>query len=403
MDRQNQSRALLRAAKAAGASRQAAARLRAPLLKLFVQKFSSGLYREAFALAEALLDLRDPSGNEVVSVLSAPVTARGRLYPAAELAARLRSLYALRAAPGQSHWKYYYLVYLASAPAAGGGAAWEKLRRRAVGEWRRIRPADLARYGWMFKEVGRKRLFAAPPDYRGACAAFRKALCARPPEWDVYGRLAEAELCRGRRAAAFGWLEKALADFPEQAGDLLAWRGELKLFCGDWPGALRDLDGAAAKSGYYALTWRALALAKAGRTGEALACAERAAAFNPRDGEALVVRGELRRLVKDYAGARADLQWALRGGFPYRHGLWAGLNLVLLELLRGGRPGRALAKLRRQCAASAGARALWRRLAALAADRPALQVALEGLFSRTACRRDEPYLFPLWLSDGPRA
>ena len=368
------------------------------LIRLFRQKFSEGEYHAAFVLAENLLNLRAPRGNEIVSALAAPITEQSVLYPAGELARRIRKLYKAVIPSELEVWRGYYLTYLASAPVLRPTRAWDEARRRALTVWKTFRPSDARRYGWMFKEIGRKRLFSLPSDHRGARDAFALALASPPPEADAFGRMAEAELCLGREREAFAWLAKALKACPDQEGELLAWRGELKLFTGDYPGALRDLRAAASRKAYYAHTWLALALLKAGRLTPALAAAGRAVAANPRDGEALVARGEILRMKGDPAGARRDLLLALNGTFPYRHSLWAGLNLLLLELEAGNR-AKALAALRLTARRNLGAgpaEELCRELAA-AADPDRLQLAAEDVFrAARGCRRDEAYLFALW-------
>ncbi len=369
------------------------------LLELFRSKFAALDYPGAFRLAECLLNLRAPCGNEVLSVLAAPVTGPGVLCTAPESAARLRALFRADIPPELEIWRTYYLTYLASAPVLAPDRAWEKLYKAAVGQWRALRPSDVRRYGWMMKEAGRKHLFSLPPDYRGARRALVCALASPPPEADAFGRLAEAELCLGRRRAAFSWLSKGLAACPGQEGELLAWRGELKLFLGDYAGALADLRGAVSRKSFYAHTWLAIALMKAGRLDGALASANRAIAANPTDGEAVLVRGEIRRLKKDYAGARKDLLRALGWAAPYRHAVWAGLNLLLLELEAGDR--RASARALRLAARAAGdsgpAGELFRKLSALSGEPSALKAGIEALFGRArGLRRDEAYLFPLW-------
>lgn len=368
------------------------------LIRLFREKFEAGNYPAAFGLAENLLNLRAPRGNEIVSALAAPITQQSVLYPAGELALRIKKLYAAAVPEELEVWRGYYLTYLASAPVLRPTRAWDEARRRALTAWKTFRPADVRRYGWMFKEIGRKRLFAVPPDHRGAREAFALALASPPPEADAFGRMAEAELCLGREREAFAWLAKALKACPDQEGELLAWRGELKLFTGDYPAALRDLRAAASRKAYYAHTWLALALVKAGRLAPALAAADRAVAANPKDGEALVVRGEILRMKGDPAGARRDLLLALKGTFPYRHSLWAGLNLLLLELEAGNR-AKALTALRltaRRNLGSGPAEDLCRELAA-AADPGRLRRAAEDIFrAARGCRRDEAYLFALW-------
>lgn len=368
------------------------------LLRLFRERFAAGAYPAAFGLAENLLNLRAPRGNEIVSALAAPITQQSVLYPAGDLARRIKELYAAAVPKELEVWRGYYLTYLASAPVLRPTRAWDEARQRALKEWKTFRPADPRRYGWMFKEIGRKRLFALPPDHGGARAAFALALASPPPEADAFGRMAEAELCLGREQAAFGWLAKALKACPDQEGELLAWRGELKLFTGDYPGALKDLRAAAARRAYYAHTWLALALLKAGHPGPALAAANRAVAANPKDGEALVARGEILRLRGDLAGARRDLLRALNGTFPYRHSLWAGLNLLLLEL-EAKNNAKALAALRlttRRNLGAGPAEDLCRELAAAGPVR--LKRTAEDIFrAARGCRRDEAYLFALWL------
>jgi tetratricopeptide (TPR) repeat protein len=370
------------------------------LLRLFREKFEAGGYPEAFALAEHLLNLRAPRGNEIVSALAAPITEQSVLYRAGDLARRIKKLYAAELPKELEVWRGYYLTYLASVPVLRPTRAWDEARRRALAGWKTFRPADARRYGWMFKEIGRKRLFSLPPDYRGARKAFALALASPPPEADAFGRMAETELCLGLEQEAFGWLAKALEACPGQEGELLAWRGELRLFMGDYPGALQDLRSAVSLKAYYARTWLALALLKAGRLAPALTAARRAVDANPNDGEALVVRGEILRLKGELARARQDLLLALKGTFPYRHALWAGLNLILLELEAGNPPG-AAAALRLMAVRSRGAgpaEDLCRELAGAFPSPGRLKRAVEEIFlAARGCRRDEAYLFALWL------
>lgn len=370
------------------------------LLGKFRRLFGAGKFPEAVKLAEALLNFRAPVGNEVLSVLSAPLTTHSVAYPAARFSALLRSLCAANIPKELNLWRLYYLNYLANVPVSGGGKAWKALRLRALKAGRMPFSMGNARYGWMFKQTGRSMLFSVPPDYGGAREAFSLALASPPPEGDAFGRMAEVELCLGRETAAMTWLERGMKACPDQAMELMAWRGELKLFTGDYRGALSDLEKALSGNAYYAATWLALALLKTGRTQKALAMAESAVRRNPMDGEALVVRGEIRCAAGDFAGAGCDLRKALRGGFPYCHELWAGLNLLRLNLL-AGKPVAALQTLRtmRRLIRGAGpAEEVCRGLSDSAGSPAGLLSAVERLFLMArGCRRDEAYLFPVWM------
>lgn len=368
------------------------------LIKLFETSFLNNGYLAAFRLAEMLLNIRVPCGCQITSVLSAPVTRRSVLYPSGMLASRIKALYRAVVPPGLKHWKHYYLTYLANAPSMPGVASWETLRAEAAGEWRKVRPRNLARYGWMLKESG-KYFLSYPPDYGRARACFLAARQSPPPNFDIFGKLAEIELCRGRQTAAFRWFDEAFKVSPDHESDILAWRGELKSFIGDYAAALCDLNAAVEGKAYYALTWRAIARMKLGNLDSALEDAKAAVAFNRLDGEARVIMGEILRLKGDFARAGKELVSVLSGQFPYRHELWAGLNMILLRLETGGM--RAAAVYRRgvmdelRCC---GATKACADISMAGASPLRLQRVISVLFeSSRGCRRDEPYLFPLWI------
>ena len=276
----------------------------------------------AFAAAETLLDQRPEDLDAARFEYPLPpglFRPHGRAFYAAQLEALRRWSRGRPASP----WAAFYERALCglgrpNAPRAADFSAW---------------PAR--RYGWMRYYTGLDHL--TNRRYEQARADFAAAAASRPGLWQARCHLAEALLCLGRRREALAGMEE-LCQRPAGgfvSGNVLAWHGELLLWCGRAQAALRWLDLARAAGAHYADCWRGGALLLLGRFAEAQAALDREIDNNPNDAEALIWRGELLRRQGRLARARADLDRAvLRGG-----GDWAYANRALLRAAEGDEAG----------------------------------------------------------------
>jgi hypothetical protein len=99
---------------------------------------------------------------------------------------------------------------------------------------------------------------------------------AAPDFWQAAGTLAECALCQGREAEAFAIMDECVAHLARsgRAGDAeiaTVWRGELRLWVGQYAAALADLDAAAAAERPFALGWHGAANLLLGHPERALA------------------------------------------------------------------------------------------------------------------------------------
>ena len=187
-------------------------------------------------------------------------------------------------------WAYYYRIIIFKAMAMKQyrpdtdkvlSPDYEKLGRLA-GE----------RYGWMLMENAKRRLYAA--DLTGAVKLFETVARSTEPEsWMARCLAGEALVCDGKAAkalAAFDAAERAAPEFEK--GNVMAWRGEMRLWLGQYAEALSDLDAALTRSAQYAHCWKGGTLVALGRYDEALPVLERAIAISPWDAEAKIWRAE---------------------------------------------------------------------------------------------------------------
>ena len=124
---------------------------------------------------------------------------------------------------------------------------------------------------------------------------------------EVLGQAGEAWLLAGDAPRAHAALTQALAMAPGDL-DLLTMRAEASMAVGKPADAVADLDQVVAhdKKRADALTFRASALRAEEQLDRALADAEAALRLQPDLPEALLERGNIKRLKGDYAGARRD-------------------------------------------------------------------------------------------------
>ncbi|HVE13470.1 MAG TPA: tetratricopeptide repeat protein [Elusimicrobiota bacterium] len=230
-----------------------------------------------------------------------------------------------------------------------------------------------ARYA--FARFLRGRLLLHAGKYAAARKEFAAALARRPAFWKARAFSAEALLCEGRRRDALREMDRAIAAARGlERAQALAWRGELRLWLGDYRRALTDADAGTSGGAPFAFCWRGAARLLLGLPG-ALEDLDAAIRLNPRDCEALTWRGEARRLAGRPKEALADLDAAvaLEPTSPF-----ALANRALVHLALGKKDQAAVDR---------------ERIPAEVRDRFTLAGA-KGL------RRADPYLRPLWLSAG---
>jgi len=163
------------------------------------------------------------------------------------------------------------------------------------------------RYGWMRWKSG---LFFLNEqrDYPTAAREFTAALKCFPDMWQAEANIAEIELCMGSTAKAFRRFDRIVARL-EGADKMLAavWRGELRLWLGEYEEALKDLDLGVSAGVAFSFCWRGAARLQLGRIKEGLDDLEAACRLDPNDREARIWRAEAKRRLGLYRESLSDL------------------------------------------------------------------------------------------------
>lgn len=363
--------------------------------KIFRKLFSEGSYARAFQVAEALLNIRPPQDYQIIHALNCPLGTEAAYD--ADLKARHLSGLAEAPVPAAFHvWKDYYLEFLSD-----GCSIKRTVRPKARAIAERWILGRKQRYGWMLVNYARRYIFNSPPDYPKAAEMLKASMVSSPYSWETQCRLGEIELCMGRTVSGLGRFEHALRKVPREFHvQVRIWRGELRLLLGDYKSALEDLEAGDADGVPYAACWKACALMKLGALPEALRVVSKEVASRPLDLEALVIKGEVLRLMNRPAAALACLDKAISGDLPCKNNAsWAHLNRALI-LLGKGRTDAAresLSKVSKRYLAYA-ARALSLpavpKLLSASAARGMAELLLR---KANGFRRDEEYLDPVWM------
>jgi len=335
-----------------------------------------GLYEEAFATGEALLDAGECGFDMRLFWYPMP----GREVDKFR-AAHMKALRDLEDGP-MAPWVAYYRGLLERG--LEGSRHWLGRSELFTG-----------RYAWMNVMIG--RFLALQGDWEPAAERLELgAAAAGMRDWRAYTCLAEVHLCLGRKAAARRALTRAVAcaesDF--QRGEALAWRGEIRLWLGDYEAAIEDLAKAETLGSSYAQTWKAGGLVKLGRLDEALAELDAVVDHGPVDGETYLWRAEAKRLMGRRDEALEDLAKTPPGWF------WAGVNRALAH----AGAGRDAEAVREAAALSQEVTAPLRVAAGLPASGPldwrGWKKTLESAVGASRGYRRDEYRQAVWL---PRA
>lgn len=266
-----------------------------------------------------------------------------------------------------------------------GLSRWIDLQRVADG-LRRL-PGSL---GWMRFYLGAYRL-KVEARYEEARGELREAFSAEPGMWKARAYLAEIALCRGLEDQAFAEFDAALeaAAGPGRA-EALAWRGALRLWQGDYRGALKDLDPAAAEGVPFSRGWRGAAKLRLGREDEALEDLNAGLSEAEGDDEARVWRAELYRGQGRPRECIQELGAVLeRDGTNF----WARANRGLALGAMGRRAEGEL----EFAALSSRVRRFLRQGAAAEPEGGRLALLERGLERGRGLRRSDRYLEPIWM------
>jgi tetratricopeptide (TPR) repeat protein len=253
------------------------------------------------------------------------------------------------------------------------------------------------RYGWM-RHTRAMMLLNQMQAYDDARREFEAALRAAPAFWKARGMLAECALCQGRAAEAFPLMDQcvdqlAAAGNAAEHEEATTWRGELRLWLGQYGAALADLAPGIASASTYALIWGGAAHLLQGEHDRALALLDRAVKAAPGDAEAYLWRGEAHERLGHLDRALGDFDRALGVTGMV---IWPCVGRALVR----ARTGDAAGTIADFTALPARMRALfeWKTGTRVDGDpRAAVEVLLAMREAARGLRRSEQYLEALWM------
>lgn len=336
------------------------------------------LYGRAFAAAEALLRRK---GSDRLAIKDPFIDIRFS-PPAGYYEEHLRALLRHKPARGGARWKNYYL-----------GVLYRRLNRleEALDSFDRARAGE-GFYGWMRFQRG-WTLLNLGGDLREAEADLQAAVRSDGADWVARCLLGEARVCAGRRARGLKDFAAALKAAPAHAPDIAAWRGQTRLLCGDYRGALKDLLPANRARAVFSYCWLGAAWLCLGENAKALKLLRQAVKLLPLDAEARLWYCEA--LLRRGRNAEALRQLAFAGD-----GNWARANKVLIHSL-AGRYSEAFGWYLKL---DEGIRLRLEKEAGLPADAAGLAALMRLLFKKALGNRtDKKYLYSRWLTPPARA
>lgn len=257
-----------------------------------------------------------------------------------------------------------------------------------------------ARYGWMRHPRGMLFLnnLQAHDEARGELEA---TLQAAPAFWKARGTLAECLLCQGHEQEAFALMAQCVdtlaADGSSEHGEATAWRGELRLWLGQYDAALADCAPGLARGFLYAQIWGGGAHLLLGDHERALGLLDRAVRAAPRDAEAHLWRGEAHERLGRLDLALADYDRAMQLSGTL---VWPCVGRALVKARLGDLPA-AMADYN---ALPSRTRGLfeWKTGARVDRDPEAITGVLSSMRDAArGLRRNEQYLEALWCRRDP--
>ena len=204
---------------------------------------------------------------------------------------------------------------------------------RLMTAFRAESPAAFRRRIWLYFKIAETALNLR--HFGEAEKIFSRILREEPDNEQAAGRLAETLLCSGKSAAAFAALRKAAKYHKVSMG---VWEGELLLWLGRYPEAVKKLKAGAAAGHPLAWCWLGAALFKLEKNDEAVSTLRRALGVRPDDKEARIWLSEALAARGKTEEAQAHLEVALKAN---PSDFWAWLNLTALSL-PGGELGKIL-------------------------------------------------------------
>ncbi len=310
------------------------------LMERYVAALMQDDYMSAVRTAETIIDA--PENNYVYSRLWNPWGDRKALVDPSFIPARLAALETALFPKGLEFYREFYrgmLVFFGDDPQA------------ALKIFNAMKTPAPGRYGWMRFTAGWLKLYAC--DLEGARREFETAAGSRFNLHAARGRLAEIAACRGRLPEALSIFAELEAD-GKDLGSKYAWEGQLRLFAGDWKGALKCLETGIKYGDDAAYCWRGAARFKLGDSAGALKDLDYCVSLFPTDYEARVWRAEVLRETGKFNKALADLDYVIRHAWTYDMAL---LNRAFIYARAGwlGKARSDLASVDRAILAAAGA------------------------------------------------
>lgn len=346
--------------------------------EVFSALLCEGRYREAFRLADAMLErsTRTPLANSFLWPWWRSVSSRGSAEKMRFCARELARLDAARGDGGFPAWAAYCRGVLL----LGLGRD-----REALAEHARIMRLRAPRYALLHHPFVMHLLLAGRFDR--TVALCRRLLAGAPEYWWFQCRMAEALMASGDVPGGLREFARAEASAAGERARraVTTWHGAALLWAGRYRAALKKLDeGAALGARIWVNCWRGAARLKLGDARGAIAELDAALEADPEDLEAWLWRGEAHRLAGRPAKALPDLDRALALDPKYA---WARVNRALARGALGDEKGftadfaRVPADLLAAERASKGKRAL-----------------LEAALARAkGVRRPERYLDAMWM------
>jgi tetratricopeptide (TPR) repeat protein len=221
--------------------------------------------------------------------------------------------------------KLYALLERLESDTGSSHRPWRMLLRSVLLEWLGWREEACAiaarfedlppRYGWM--RYNRATMLMNRGDYEEARTELGVVLRAAPQFWKAAAILAECVLCQGDESEAFAVMDDCVArlraapDLVDDAEAATSWRGELRLWVGQYSEARADFSSAEANDVSFALAWAGATHLLLGDPHRALALLDKAVRLAPSDLEAYIWRGETHERLGRWDGAMADFEHAV--------------------------------------------------------------------------------------------